>query len=284
MKIHTPVLLDETLLAFEPLMGKTIIDATGGEGGHSKAMVEKGAKLLILDADPSQVENLKTMFKGKPATAICANFRDIAQVGKDSGFSAVDGVLFDFGLSMGQLERSGKGFSYKQYSDNLDMRLQPGEGQSAADFLAQCSEAEAYFIFAKYGEEFYSRSIAKAIIVKRSQKAIDKVTDLIAVIDSAFPHPMDQKTKESTYSRIFQALRMHVNDEFTVIQLGIQGAVKLLKTNGRLVVLTFHSGEDRLVKQFAKTMPLSVVETVSKKKYLRRPFERSAIIRVYRKQ
>ena len=159
-----------------------------------------------------------------------------------------------------------------------------GFGAGEPDFLAQCTEDEAYFIFAKYGEEFYSRSIAKAIIAKRSQKAITKVTDLITIIDSAFPHPMDQMTKESTYSRIFQALRMYVNDEFTVIQAGIRGAVELLKKDGLLVVLTFHSGEDRLVKQLTKTLSLSGIETVSRKKYLRRSFERSAIIRVYRKQ
>lgn len=284
MKTHTPVLLDEVMRLLNPTEGKQIIDATGGQGGHTKALLAKGASVLVLDADPIQAATLTEQFKGTHAKVVCANFRSIAQIAKEQHFTKIEGILFDLGLSMEQLDNSRKGFSYKSLTDSLDMRLNPQEGETAIQLLARLSEDELYEILARYGEEYYSRSIARSIESMVATNPINTVSQLVLAINSGLPSTVDIRQKEATYARVFQALRIAVNKEFETIKDGLTGASEVLVPGGVLVVITFHSGEDRIVKRFASTLPLSVIKTQTVKKYFRRSFERSATIRAYQKQ
>ena len=284
MKKHTPVLQDTVIEALHIAKGKRYIDATGGEGGHTQAIVAAGGSVLVLDADPDQASKLVQTLSGLPVTVIHGNFRSIDMIAQQSGYTSVDGVLFDFGLSMMQLESSGRGFSYRKQEEPLDMRLDPKQEGTAASLIASKTEDELYDLLAKNAEEYYSQSIAHGIIRQEKNGGMQRVKDLILAIDSSIPETIDMHTKEHIYARIFQALRIAVNDEYGAIREGVAGAVRILKPNARLVTITFHSGEDRLIKQMTKTMPLSIIPVEQKRAHERRSFERSARVRVYEKK
>lgn len=276
--MHTPVLLQQAIKNLNIKPGGLYIDATFGEGGHAIEIINKGGKVLGIDLDQYQISNIKyqkEISNLKNLKLVQGNFKDIEKIAKENDFYPVDGILLDLGLSMNQIENSGRGFSFKDLKENLDMRIDTSLETTAADLVNSFSEDELYEIFAKYSEDLNSRIIAKEIVQKRHTKEVEKVEDLLKIIDQAI------KTKdERTYRRIFQALRMAVNAETENLKGALQGAIKILKKGGRLVVITFQSLEDRLVKNFVRVNNLHQINKKIIKSDSGWRFERSAKMRV----
>lgn len=243
-KYHTPVLLQETIEGLRVRPGKRYIDATVGGGGHGIEIVRRGGALLGIDADKEAVAFASQTFAGYSGSwkIVHGNFRDIESIGRAYGFDAVDGIVFDLGVSSYQLDTPSRGFSYRFEDAPLDLRLDQSRGENAAEWIASASEEELYEVIAKYGEEERAGAIAHDIVLARRISPIRSARQLAAIVsDSA-----------ATLSRIFQALRIYVNDELGAIRGGLFGAAGLLVPTGRLAVISFHSLEDRLVKEFMK--------------------------------
>lgn len=283
--MHRPVLLEATLAALDVKAGERYIDATAGEGGHFEAILRQGGVVLAIDWDIQQIKKLEQKFVGqKTLTLTRGNYANIVKLAEEAKFVDVSGILFDFGLSMEQIRTSGRGFSFKQLSEPLDMRIGDGEENEAASLINSSSEPELYDIFAKYSEDLHSQQVAHQIIVKRPRR-IETVGDLTEVIDRAIEEckMSHDHSKEKVYARIFQALRIAVNHEFTNITAALEGAFTLLKPGGRIVIITFHSLEDRIVKNFIRNGRLKTVELDKRYKRNRASFERSALIRIITK-
>lgn len=274
--MHTPVLLNEAIEELKVISGGLYIDATAGEGGHLKKILEKGGKVLAIDLDESQIKENSQKIKNENLTLVVGNFADIEKIAKAQGFFPVDGILFDLGLSYYQLSDSGRGFSYKKHEEPLDMRLSPSYENTAADLINSLSEDELYQIFARNAEEINSWAIAQAIVRARRLRKIKTVEDLVKLIDG-----VTGDKDEKVYARVFQALRMEVNYEITNLKKGLKGATNLMKEGGRLVTITFHSVEDRTVKKFISENKLKQIEKLRGNK--KSGYERSATLRVIQK-
>jgi len=270
---HTPVFLTEAVDALDIKKDEKYIDATYGEGGHSQEIMNRGGQLLAIDADSSQVDKSVDTIH-----VVQGNFADIQQIAESESYVPVSGILFDFGLSMGQILDGGKGFSFDKREDPLDMRLKE-TGMTVAEYLQNTDPETLKYELMKYSEDIYSPKIAQKIIQNRSSQRIEKVQDLITIIDSVIK--ADITTQKKSYARIFQALRIIVNDEMKSIKKGLQGALNITQKNGKIVIITFHSLEDRIVKSFARNCA-QVSESVIHVEKNRRlaPFERSAVLRV----
>jgi 16S rRNA (cytosine1402-N4)-methyltransferase len=279
--MHTSVFGEEAIRELNIQEGGLYIDATAGEGGHTKRIVDAGGRVLALDLDESQINRLKEVFKENEKVKLAVgNFDNLEQIAKENGFPQVDGVLFDFGLSMEQVARSGRGFSYRVASDPLDMRINTQSETTAAEIVNTFSIEELYEIFAKYAEELHSQAIAQEIVGNRVKKRLVTVGDLVVLIDHVLDRKQVPEGKEPTYARIFQALRIAVNNEIENIRNGLQQAVRLTKQGGRIVIITFHSIEDRVVKQFIRENQLrSLYKNVVRSQSGLR-FERSAKLRI----
>jgi 16S rRNA (cytosine1402-N4)-methyltransferase len=252
---HIPVLFDEVLIALQPEPGKRFIDGTLGGGGHALALIERsqpGGSLLGIDADPSAIAAARTRFKeagiaARAYTLHHGNAADLADIAAAHGLAAVDGVLFDLGVSSHQLDTAERGFSFS--SDGpLDMRLDPTQGPTAADLVAELSEEELATVIYRYGEERASRRIARYIVERRERQPFIRTADLAAVIARAAGRGGRERIHPAT--RSFQALRIAVNAELEHLEQMLPQAVELLKPGGRLAVISFHSLEDRIVKLF----------------------------------
>ncbi len=251
---HTPVLLREVIEGLDIRAGGKYIDATIGGGGHAIEIVNHGGKILGIDIDVEAVEfsteNVKCQMANakweKYCTIVQGNFRDIEQIAKANGFEKVDGILFDLGVSSHQIDTPERGFSYRFSDAPLDMRLGSTSGVTAKDIVHRYSEEELYEIFAKYGEEQLARPIAHALVSARHMKPIVTTGDLINILSDLVP---DKNHLSATFSRIFQAIRIVVNDELNALRFGLTGAAHLLVPGGRVAVISFHSLEDRIVKQ-----------------------------------
>jgi len=269
--MHTPVLLKEAIDGLDVWRGGKYIDATFGEGGYSNEILKRNGKVLGIDLDVTQISNVKSQMSN--LKLVQGNFRDIEKIAKENDFFPIDGIVFDLGLSMRQIEESGRGFSYKAFNEPLDMRLDFKNEITASELLNSLSEKDLFEIFARYGEDINSSKIAKNIFDTRGVSRLETVKDLIKIIDKTLG-----KKDVRTYSRIFQALRIEVNDEFNNLRKGLVGSLKILKKKGRLVVISFHSLEDRIVKKFIKENRL---EMINKKPISgKRSFERSAKLRI----
>lgn len=250
---HTPVLVNEVLEALNVGKGKKYIDATVGGGGHGVEIVRRGGLLLGIDIDPEAVEETRRIFnlqfsnlkEGREWKIVQGNFRDIENIANEHGFSSVDGVLFDLGVSSHHLDTAGRGFSYRFPEAPLDLRLDQSKGESAAHVIKRIRREDLYEILATFGEEERAGAIADAIVRTRRVKPITTTGELVATVTS-----VSGNGSEATLSRVFQALRIAVNDELGALKLGLNGAVNLLVPDGRLVVISFHSLEDRIVKNF----------------------------------
>ena len=259
---HTPVLVEEVLDGLNVKSGKRYIDATVGGAGHGVEIIKRGGILLGLDVDRDAVEETRKIFnfqfslfkEGSEWKIVQGNFRDIERIAKESGFSSVDGVLFDLGVSSYQLDTPGRGFSYR-FDAPLDLRLNQGEGESAAAYINKASKEQLYEIFAKFGEEERAGTIADVIVRARRLKPIRTTNDLAAGVETIVP----KAVRSATLSRLFQALRIAVNDELNALQKGLAGAVNMLAPGGRLAGISFHSLEDRIIKTFVKRAGLNAV-------------------------
>ncbi len=274
--MHTPVLLKTAISALNIKPNGKYIDATAGEGGHLIEILKQGGQVLGIDKDIEQVESLKLKVESyKNLILKIGNFADIEKIAQVNNFFPVDGILFDLGLSFQQISQSGKGLSYKNSNEPLDMRLDTANSTRACDLLNSLDEDKIYEIFASYSEEINSRVIAKVIFHTCRLKKIRRVGDLLSIIDRAIG-----RKDSKIYARIFQALRIAVNNEFEDLKIGLSGAVKILKKEGRIVVITFNSLEDRIVKNFVKNNKLKFFykKPIFGNKNL--SFERSAKLRI----
>ncbi|MFO7539321.1 MAG: 16S rRNA (cytosine(1402)-N(4))-methyltransferase RsmH [Chloroflexota bacterium] len=248
---HIPVLLAEVVQLLQPQPGALFIDGTVGAGGHAAAVLEATApngRLLALDKDAEAVTFARQQLDAfaDRVTLIQASYVEMGRLAPAHGFAAVDGILLDLGLSSRQLDDSRRGFSFMREGP-LDMRFDTTQGPTAADLLNNLSAEELADIFWRYGEERHSRRLARSIVAHRqAQGAFTTTTQLAEFIEGQSGRR--QRTHPAT--RIFQALRIAVNDELAAVEQGVETAVSLLKAGGRLAVISFHSLEDRFVKHY----------------------------------
>jgi len=252
---HLPVLAEEVLEMLAPASGSLQIDATLGGGGHTERILEAtnpDGRLLGLDADGAAIARvhgrLRTRF-GERLVLRQANFRDLASVAPEAGFGAVDGCLFDLGLSSFQLADTGRGFGFRA-GGPLDMRFDTARGIPAAELLATLDAGELTALFRRYGEEPRAGRIARAIVDARSTAPVATAEELAALIERVVPPNPRQPRRTHPATRVFQALRIAVNEELESLEAGLAAAMDLLRPGGRLVVLSYHSLEDRIVKRF----------------------------------
>jgi 16S rRNA (cytosine1402-N4)-methyltransferase len=225
------------------------VDATFGAGGHSKAILDRlgEGRLIALDADLSATARAQTLADPR-LTFVQANFRELPDVLDRCGVDCVDGVLFDLGVSSMQFDDAERGFSVGKTAP-LDMRMNPHSGRSAYDVLATASEGELADIFFLYGEERSARRIAHVIVERRSAGALPTTTTEFASLVSGILHRPGRRERIHPATRVFQALRIAVNDELDSLRDGLNGAIDRLRGAGRVVAMSFHSLEDRIVKR-----------------------------------
>ncbi|MBI2515200.1 16S rRNA (cytosine(1402)-N(4))-methyltransferase RsmH [Candidatus Wolfebacteria bacterium] len=287
--MHQPVLLKETIALLDPKPGEFIIDGTIGSGGHAAKIFEKilpQGKLIGIDLDKDNLKKTESKIlaeikneKDPPGSAavkiknnlilIQGNYADLPEILQSAelrglnadkrGKRKVDGLLLDLGMSSEQIERSGRGFSFLR-NEKLDMRYNHEAGSmnheawaTAGEVINRLSEKELAEIFWKYGEERYSRRIAKGIVESRKRMAIKTTFDLVRIIRKSAPKSYE-KGRIHPATRIFQALRIYINDELGNLERLLKNAPNILKSGGRAVIISFHSLEDRLVKNYFREM------------------------------
>jgi 16S rRNA (cytosine1402-N4)-methyltransferase len=247
---HVPVLLGEVLAYVEPRPGQTIVDGTLGGGGHARRLAEAvspGGRVLGLDRDPAAVAAAKTNLADVAVAPLWADYRDLPQVLRDVGVESVDAALIDIGLSSDQLADASRGFSFA--SDGpLDLRFDVSEGRPASDLVAKLDERELADLIYRYGEERHSRRIARSIVARRRERPIESSADLAELVSRAVPRSEDSRRIHPA-TRTFQALRIAVNDELGALETFLDAAPECVRAGGRVVVITFHSLEDRIVKE-----------------------------------
>ncbi len=251
---HQPVMPSEVLVMLAPQPGSLQIDATIGGGGHTERILEAASpdgRVLGLDADEAAVERVGRRLArfGDRLVLRRSNFRELAEVAPAAGFGAVDGMLFDLGLSSFQLADTDRGFGFRA-GGPLDMRFDASRGTPAADLLASLSADDLAALFRRYGEEPAAWRIAKAIVVARASAPVRTAEDLATLVGVTLPRNPRKPSRTHPATRVFQALRIAVNGELEALEAGLAAAVELLRPGGRLVVLSYHSLEDRIVKQF----------------------------------
>jgi 16S rRNA (cytosine1402-N4)-methyltransferase len=301
---HAPVLLEETLAGLDVRPDGTYVDATYGRGGHARAVLAllgSEGRLVVVDRDPEAVANARQEFGADARVRIQhATFDRLVEL---VGDASADGALLDLGVSSPQLDDAARGFSFLR-DGPLDMRMDPGDGQRAADFLAGAPEAEIARVIASYGEERYARRIARSIVAARATTPLATTGALADLVSAAIPARLREPGKHPA-TRTFQALRIHVNRELELLERGLAAALAVLRTGGRLAVISFHSLEDRRVKRFMRVhalgdpvwrglpdVPLAAqprLEVIGKAQHARpeevarNPRSRSAVLRVARK-
>lgn len=245
---HIPVLLNETIDGLNIKENGIYVDGTAGGGGHSAEILShlKDGKLISIDQDPDAIRHVMERFKDEPNSIIVkGNFSDMKELLNIRGIYKVDGVMLDIGVSSHQLDTAQRGFSFHEEAP-LDMRMSQ-QGESAYDIVNTYDYAQLARIINNYGEEKFASSIAKNIVKAREQKPIETTLELAEIIKNSVP----QKVRRDGHParKTFQALRIAVNKELDVLEKGLDDAFELLEKGGRLAVITFHSLEDRIVKQ-----------------------------------
>jgi 16S rRNA (cytosine1402-N4)-methyltransferase len=253
--VHVPVMADEVVAALAPAPGRQYVDATLGGGGHAERILEASdpdGRLLGLDADGAAIARVRGRLGARYGDRLelrQANFRELRSVAADAGFGAVDGCLFDLGLSSFQLADTERGFGFRT-GGPLDMRFDTGRGVPASELLATLDIDELTALFRRYGEEPFAGRIARAIVESRRTAPVRTAEDLAALVARVAPGRAPGRRRVHPATRVFQALRIAVNEELDALQAGVAAAVDLLRPGGRLVVLSYHSLEDRIVKRF----------------------------------
>jgi 16S rRNA (cytosine1402-N4)-methyltransferase len=250
---HVPVLLEEAVAALAVKPGGTYVDATFGRGGHSQqilARLDARGRLIALDRDPA-AETVARSWSDPRFRFHRAQFSQMPQILDAERIDKVDGVLLDLGVSSPQIDEAGRGFSLR-VDGPLDMRMDPTRGISAAQWLAATTERELRGVIADYGEERFAQQIARAIVAARAHEPIVRTRQLAAIVAKAVRARGRGDWSQDPATRTFQALRIHVNQELSELSLALERAVPRLAIGGRLVVISFHSLEDRLVKQFLR--------------------------------
>ena len=248
---HYPVMLGECIEALDIKPDGIYVDCTAGGGGHSEAIVSRltTGMLISLDQDDEAIEACKTRLAkyNERSKIVKCNFADLGTVLDNLDILHIDGVLMDLGVSSHQLDTPSRGFSYNSDAI-LDMRMDPRSPFSAYDVVNGYSEAELRRIISEYGEERFAPSIAHKIVLQREKSPIKTTLELAGTVKSAIPEAAARKEAQHPAKRTFQAIRIEVNHELDVIKPAIDAAVSRLKSGGRIVIITFHSLEDRIVK------------------------------------
>lgn len=248
---HIPVLLDESIDLLNINPKGTYVDATAGGGGHSAKILKKltTGKLIAIDQDPDAICNLEDKFKGfKNINILQGNFADIKNLLAEINVHSVDGILMDLGVSSFQLDEGDRGFSFHKDAI-LDMRMSKN-GISAKDIINTYSKEDIIKVLREYGEEKFAVNIANNIIKTRNNTEIKTTTQLSEIVKKSYPEKFKRKSHPAR--KTFQALRIEVNNEFEVLKSGLKNGFNLLNKNGRMVIITFHSLEDRIVKKQMK--------------------------------
>jgi 16S rRNA (cytosine1402-N4)-methyltransferase len=283
---HTPVMLSECLEALNLQPGHWYIDGTFGAGGHTKALLERNVNVLAIDQDinvQATVNDFNVTYAER-FKFVKGNFRYLDGHAKEVGLGFVSGILLDIGVSSMQIDNAERGFAFRQ-DGPLDMRMSDN-GDSAADVVNSLDQEELAALIYKYGEERHSRRIARAIVEQRETQKILTTHELVAIIQHAYPggYRHDHPAR-----RTFQALRIYVNDELGALEDALKAAERILADGGRLVVLSYHSLEDRIVKHALKeSQMLQVITkrplTASEKEISENPRARSAKLRIAEKR
>lgn len=251
MDQHISVMPEQALAALAPQAGGCYVDATFGRGGHSALILgslNSEGRLYAIDQDPAAREAAGRFSEDARFHFLHGNFADLGKLLKAAGVDKVHGILMDLGVSSPQLDDAGRGFSF-QNDGPLDMRMNTEAGESAAEYIARVSEAELTRILFEYGEEKFARRIARAIVERRVEQPFLRTADLASVVAAA--NPKWEKHKNPA-TRAFQAIRIAVNHELDALESGLMQAFDALLPGGRLVVISFHSLEDRIVKRFMR--------------------------------
>jgi 16S rRNA (cytosine1402-N4)-methyltransferase len=283
--VHIPVLFEEVLEQLRPASGMTFIDGTLGGGGHTRALAERvgpTGRVISVDLDNVAVERASTTLAGLPVSVANASYADIPEVLDEIGVAAVDGVLLDLGLSSDQLADAERGFSYLSEGE-LDMRFDRDHGEPAWRMIARMSEEHLADVIYQFGEERFSRRIAKKIVEQRRTDPIRTANQLAELVRSCVPRSRGHNIDPAT--RTFQALRIAVNGELDALQSALKRLPDYLNPGGRLAIISFHSLEDRIVKEaFRNDERLSVITrkpiVASEDESNRNPRARSAKLRV----
>lgn len=287
--MHQPVLLDEVLEYLDIKPGEVVVDGTLGFGGHSLQMLKKignSGKLIGIEQDTEVIEMVSENLSGKNIFLVNANFERFGEILQGLKVKKVDKILFDLGVSSFHFDKSGRGFSF-QKDEPLDMRLSDQVQTTAADLVNALSRKELADLIYDLGDETMSRQIAAAIVENRRKAKIVSTSQLTSIIESAVP----RRGKINPSTKTFQALRIAVNNELGVLLSVLPQAIDSLKKGGRIAVISFHSGEDRIVKNFLKTQKNEKrIEILTKKPVMAacreindNPRSRSARLRVAQK-
>ncbi|PJA46970.1 16S rRNA (cytosine(1402)-N(4))-methyltransferase [Candidatus Uhrbacteria bacterium CG_4_9_14_3_um_filter_36_7] len=249
---HIPVLLDEIISYLDPQPGQTFIDGTVGQGGHAQVILEHvipGGRLLGIDKDPSNLEIAKERLASysQSVVFVCDSYRNLKSIAKKYGISSVSGIILDLGFCSSQVDEAARGFSFQEEGP-LDMRYNLEQDLTAQIIVNEWSEQELTEIFIRFGEEINAKQIARAIIQRRKQQPLETTIELAHLMTDLFP----KKGRLHPATKIFQALRIAVNHELNDLIEVLPQAVELLASHGRLAVISFHSLEDRILKDFFK--------------------------------
>ena len=299
--VHVPVLYAQVMDGLQVVENGRYLDGTFGRGGHARGVLAQlgpGGRLLLMDKDPEAIAEAGRGFAADARVAV--RHASFATLGQWDQARALDGILFDLGVSSPQLDVAERGFSFGK-DGPLDMRMDPESGESAAQWLARADEKDIADVLWTYGEEKLSRRIARAIVARRGERPLTRTAELAELIASVMPRGKD---KIHPATRSFQAIRIHVNRELADLETGLDAALAALKPGGRLAVISFHSLEDRTVKQFMakhakappanRRMPVDVAFTptlrlvggahkAGKAELAANPRARSAVLRVAEK-
>jgi 16S rRNA (cytosine1402-N4)-methyltransferase len=259
--VHTPVMLDEVLEWLAPQPGQVFVDGTLGAGGHTRALaqrVEPGGTVLAFDRDPAARAAAEINLAGMSVKLADANYRELPEVLQQLGILQIDGMVLDLGLSSDQLADAGRGFSFDA-DGPLDLRFNPDEGEPASELVNKLSAERLADILYEFGEERFSRRIARKIVEQRRGKPIERARDLADLVRSCVPRSREERIDRAT--RTFQALRIAVNDELGSLDQILKVLPDYLRVGARVAIISFHSLEDRRVKQAFRDDPRYAVLT-----------------------
>jgi len=286
---HRPVMLEEVLEYFQPTVGKKFVDCTLGDGGHTIELLKNGSQVLGIDYSGESLDRANTRISETENfdnfIGVNGNFKDLERIAEENDFTQVNGVLFDLGYSSYQLENGQLGLSF-QKDEFLDMRLDKSLGVPAADLINGLGEREIQRVLSEYGGERFAKKIAKAIVENRRLKKLQTTKELSDLIVNVTPSGYE-KGRIHPATRTFQALRIAVNDELSNLEQSLPRAARLLLPGGRMIVISFHSLEDKLAKNFGSNVQPKVTELTKKPlspslgEVKRNDRARSAKMRVY---
>ena len=251
---HISVLLEESVNALDIKPDGIYVDCTAGGGGHSAEVLKKlgeNGRMVLFDRDPDAIETVTNRFKDdKRVTIVHSNFSEIKKVLADLGIDGVDGIIADLGVSSHQLDTAGRGFSF-HYDAPLDMRMSQ-QGTTAEDIVNSYSQKELFNVISKYGEEKFASSVANAIVRARDKKRIETTLELAEIVSNAIPAKFRRNGHPAR--KTFQAIRIEVNAELTVLENTLPDMFEALNKDGVLAIISFHSLEDRIVKDYFRTL------------------------------